>query len=441
MAGRPTGHLSLSREEQARLTELAESKNLRTATRARIILCRATGLSQEETARKLSCSSKRVSRWTVRFRKDRLKALERTSRETETGRLPPREDAPSYETTPGQATVRSVASIAKVSPMTVSRVFHNHPHVREETRNRVLQAAKECGYTSDPELTKLMHHLRKRRIRRIRGIICSLESRSWVPDGGRYFKTLLAGAKSGAEMLGYAWDSFVLEEVLANPANFTRVCYHRGIEGIFIAPAPHTLQNSRLPPNADWGQFSILAATYSIPSPNFHRVVPNHFKNITLLCESLFELGYRRIGLAIPENLDKILFRHISGGYHAFHHDKQLSGMPVPFLYSTSRVAENLQGWFRREKPDAIIASSGMNGLKIAEELKLKIPGPVAIAALALPEGLTAGIDELPEQIGRIAAERLANLMMMRQTGLPSLPTVIMVDGLWRHGESAPARV
>src|SRR5690606_40487216 len=134
--------------------------------------------------------------------------------------------------------------------------------------------------------------------------------------------------------------------------------------------------------------------TYSIQGPTFHRVVPNHFKNVTLLCESLVDLGYRRIGLAIPENLDKRLFHHISGSYLAFHHERKLEAVPI-LLYPTPRHVAELRDWFKQAKPDALIVNSGMNGLKIAEELNLTIPGPVAIAALALPEDLTAGIDEL----------------------------------------------
>jgi LacI family transcriptional regulator len=43
-------------------------------------------------------------------------------------------------------TMRDVASLAKVSPMTVSRVLQNHPTVSAENRERVLVAVKELGY-------------------------------------------------------------------------------------------------------------------------------------------------------------------------------------------------------------------------------------------------------------------------------------------------------
>lgn len=44
------------------------------------------------------------------------------------------------------ATLRDVAKAAGVSPMTVSNVLNNHPHVRAETRERVLTAIDDLGY-------------------------------------------------------------------------------------------------------------------------------------------------------------------------------------------------------------------------------------------------------------------------------------------------------
>jgi LacI family transcriptional regulator len=43
-------------------------------------------------------------------------------------------------------TIDEVASLAKVSPMTVSRVINGHSKVRDSTRERVMQAVRELGY-------------------------------------------------------------------------------------------------------------------------------------------------------------------------------------------------------------------------------------------------------------------------------------------------------
>ncbi len=43
-------------------------------------------------------------------------------------------------------TIQDVAKAAGVSPMTVSHVINHHPHVKNETRERVLRAIDELGY-------------------------------------------------------------------------------------------------------------------------------------------------------------------------------------------------------------------------------------------------------------------------------------------------------
>ena len=44
-------------------------------------------------------------------------------------------------------TIDAVALLAKVSPMTVSRVVNGHGKVRETTRERVMRAVRELRYT------------------------------------------------------------------------------------------------------------------------------------------------------------------------------------------------------------------------------------------------------------------------------------------------------
>jgi LacI family transcriptional regulator len=43
-------------------------------------------------------------------------------------------------------TIKDVAALAGVSPMTVSRVVNGSPRVRADTRQRVLDAVAELGY-------------------------------------------------------------------------------------------------------------------------------------------------------------------------------------------------------------------------------------------------------------------------------------------------------
>lgn len=44
-------------------------------------------------------------------------------------------------------TINEVAALAKVSPMTVSRVVNSNGNVRDATRARVMRAVDKLGYT------------------------------------------------------------------------------------------------------------------------------------------------------------------------------------------------------------------------------------------------------------------------------------------------------
>jgi len=71
MRGRPVSPITLSSEDRFELERRvrASTSSQRDVERARIILARAEGLSQHETAARLNCSAKRVAKWTQRFRR------------------------------------------------------------------------------------------------------------------------------------------------------------------------------------------------------------------------------------------------------------------------------------------------------------------------------------------------------------------------------------
>ena len=70
--------------------------------------------------------------------------------------------------------LRVVAKAAGVSAMTVSRVLRDHPKVSAKMRAQVLKIAQELGYRPDPNVAKLMHHLRLRRKPAFQASICAV---------------------------------------------------------------------------------------------------------------------------------------------------------------------------------------------------------------------------------------------------------------------------
>lgn len=462
MAGRPILQLVLSEAERTELERQADSQNRRQAKRAKIVLYRARGLSQDQTAKKLGCSPDCVGRWTQRFRQAGLNGLvdipgrgrkpktSPTSPSTKPKRHPKKPPRPAStkkpdasnpkkkpepdhaHTLPDSPSIREVAEVARVSMMTVSRALSNHPHVHPRLKQQVLAAARKTGYKPDPELRKLMIHLRKRKALRLQGSICSFEAKAWDKASDSYFSALKQSAKARAESLGFAWETFPLEDFISNPERCSRILYYRGVEGILITPTPLRMNLSKLPDNAHWERFSVVTATSSILSPAFRKVMPDYFRNMMSICSKLEEDGYQRFGLVLARALDKRVQHLYTGAFAAFHLSTQRSMIP-PVLFSHPNGFDTLPEWYHREKPDALIVGSSCIAKEITEELNIPLNGHVPIAAVTLMDDSTAGINERPEDIGAMAAETLGTMIVHHEKGAITKPAVTLVEGEWKN--------
>ncbi|MEV0731551.1 LacI family DNA-binding transcriptional regulator [Polymorphospora sp. NPDC050346] len=104
--------------------------------------------------------------------------------------------------TPGRAVViHDVARLAGVSHQTVSRVLNEHPHVRAETRERVLRAVEQLNYRPNP----LARGLAGRRPRTL-GVV-SFDTLLYGPAA-----TLL-GIERAARAAGYGVNIVTLEQL------------------------------------------------------------------------------------------------------------------------------------------------------------------------------------------------------------------------------------
>lgn len=431
MPGRPISTLNLSNEESRELKAFASTGNRREQLRANIILFRASGMTQQDTAKKLGCSVATVSKWTTHFRESGLKEFWQ-SVESENQQIKPPEQA---------KTLREIAKRCGVSVATVSRVINNLPNVSSDVTRRVRDELEAIGYRPDPELRKLMVHLRKNHSSRLRGGICSLETGGWHQGWDLYFSAVLSGAKAMAETLGFIWESYSMEKFFAHPQKALRLLYNRGINGIFIPPVQFdfSLGHSSLPLEADWGRFSVIVATNSFANTRFRRVVPNQFKNMLLICRSLRDLGYKKLGLILPHALDVIAMRHFSGAFAAFHMEIK-HDMAPPFIYNDPQELisnEKFHEWYSREQPDALILNGELEAEIVNSELGIP-PDEIGMAFWAtLPHTPnTLGINELPETVGSLAIQQLSNMIIHQERGIPSHPTVLMVDGVWRTQEA-----
>ena len=325
-------------------------------------------------------------------------------------------------------TLRQIAALAGVSSMTVSRAIVGRGRIAEATRQRIVQLAREHGYVPDPEIAKLMHHLRGRRAQRFQSLIVGLSTRQ-VDDPEIYFRMICRGAKTRLTERGYGFDHMQISTNPADWAGLQRTLKNRGVEGILILPQAAPINLTHL---LDWSAFCVVAASASATLPGAHRVTPHHFANMLLLCRTLTQQGHRRIGLVIASDHDRRTEHGFTAGV-TWHGLNEAAHFVPPYISRKSDPTE-LRAWFEREKPDVIITSQLSTARTCAAQLRCKLHGPIRFVCTSrLPTRAIqiSGIDERPEIIGAAAADRLASMVERRKPTLTQATQSTLLTGLY----------
>jgi LacI family transcriptional regulator len=336
-----------------------------------------------------------------------------------------------------RATLADVAKLAAVSLMTASYAMRNNPKISRPTRERVQRAARKVGYVPHPEIGRLMHLLRAKRMPSYQATLGFL-SFSHDPQAATHPYTIgvIAGAKSRARTLGYAVDSFNVDSAKLSRTRLTTMLKSRGIRGVLIPPLPAIEDCSQL---LDWSQFSIVAATYSAQNLIVNRVVPHHQNNIMQALAQLRELGFRRPGLVLTGDL----VRRANFAYHATLALHQQLGdfAPIPVVNLSSDHLEQLAGtiepWVQQHRPDVILTAE--NAVQVLRVLLGPRFGSRISVCLLDHSGTDAlpGIHQHPKIIGETAVELLAGQVQRGEVGFEEHPRVTMVEGRWISGKTS----
>lgn len=175
--------------------------------------------------------------------------------------------------------VRDVAAAAGVSTQTVSRVLNDHPHIRPETRERVVAAMAELGY----RVNNAARSLGTATTRTI-GVLAS-DTDLFGPAAG--IAALERAARSAGRWIATAYADGV------DAASVTEAAEHllaQGVDGIVLV-APHTTAIEALG-----------VARPGVPIVSLHGAATvaggaqRQAEGAALAVEHLVALGHRRIG-------------------------------------------------------------------------------------------------------------------------------------------------
>ena len=189
------------------------------------------------------------------------------------------------------ATITDVARLANVSTATVSRVLSGGGGARDETRDRVLVAARELGYRP----SGVARSLRQRATRTLGLIVTDIEN--------PFFPELVRTVEDAAREQGYAILLCNASDDPEREAGYLELLVDRWVDGVVIAASSLGVRHR------EW----LLAAPLPIVLVNsvdraidLPTIASDSILGGRLATEHLLELGHRRFGIitAGPRNLD-----------------------------------------------------------------------------------------------------------------------------------------
>lgn len=271
-------------------------------------------------------------------------------------------------------TLKDIAEHVGVSISTVSRVLNNDPskHIKEETRNKILIAAKELNYVSRNRANKLF--------RTVGCIVSVIQNKYNHP----YFSPILAGIEKKLLEYGYLLKYVLTAQDLHSPAIMKNFVQDAALTGMIIVEGiPSNLYKTikEVVPTV----IGIDVADPTIPIISYDRK-----EAAKKAVNHLIEQGHKKIGFIGGVGLTGKL--ETEKRYRGYKEAMWEAGLEInpnfvinanwDVAKSYSRVKALLN---RNEIPTAIFAASDMlaiSAMKAVTESGLHIPNDIAFIGL-----------------------------------------------------------
>ncbi len=268
-----------------------------------------------------------------------------------------------------------VARLANVSQSAVSRTFSPGGSVSEETRARVLEAAKTLGYRPNVIARAMISG----RSRLIAIMVAYLDN--------QFYPVVLEQMSRALQERGYQVLLFMTDT--GNQDQVVQKMLQYQVEGIVMASA--TLSSSLARECADTGTPVVMFNRY-VPSSPTSSVTSDNIEGARQLAHFLIAGGHRRIAFIAGQE-DSSTSRDREAGFYKGLAERgmTLAGRAVGG-YSFEGAAAAARGLLSgRDRPDAVFVANDHMAFSVMDvvrgELRLRIPEDISIV----------GYDDVPE--------------------------------------------
>jgi LacI family transcriptional regulator len=322
-----------------------------------------------------------------------------------------------------EVTIYDIARALSISPSTVSRGLKDHPHIRKETKKKILAVSKEMGYRRN----KFASNLRQNRTHTLGVVVPKLDS--------YFMATAISGIEKITNKSGYNLIISQSQESARKEIASVSTLFNSRVDGLLVSLACDTK-------NLD--HFQVL----------FKKGIPVVFFDRVFECEGCasvvidnFKAGYETVNHLISQGCRRIV--HLGGntlrnvyadrfrGYKQALDDNGI-GFNEKYVFlsdlSVGSISEAVKKILSmNELPDGIFASNDSTAVSAMVALKragIRIPEDIAVAGFnnepvsqVIQPNLTT-INYPAQEIGEIAATTLINKLNNSQT--VNLSTIIL---------------
>ena len=275
------------------------------------------------------------------------------------------------------ATVRDVAKLAGVSPITVSRVINNASYISQETRGRVEEAIRQLGYVPNT----LARSLRLRQTNTLALVLTDITNPFWT--------TVARGVEDAASDAGFNVILCNTDESEVEQEKYLNVLLKKRVDGVLLVPVRCTretvqfIQSQNVP---------LVVIDRHIPGVNIDSVRCDLEGGGYALVRLLLAQGHRRVAmLSGPQGVSSADDR--VAGYRRALAEAGLDHQNEFIFYGEFNQQSGYEMMQKAleagPRPTAIFAANNfitMGAFKAVRDAGLKVPEDMALV----------GFDDLP---------------------------------------------
>ncbi|MCQ6561022.1 LacI family DNA-binding transcriptional regulator [Paenibacillus mendelii] len=307
-----------------------------------------------------------------------------------------------------KVTSNDVAKKAGVSQATVSRVINNYSFVRESTREKVLQAIEEMGFTPD----QVARSLNMRKTGTIGLIVGDISN----PFFSETAKVIIGEAReSGFDVIISDTDHSD-----QNLGKAIQTLIGKRVDGMLIGSVGRFDTNVQQLVDK---RFPLVMYNTRLDRDDCNYVVINNVKGARVAMKHLLDLGHQKIAYISGNTKYSTLYDRLNG----YHETIKKQGLPFrqDYVYDGELTVAGLQRflqtpWQDEERPTAFFASNDQIALLLMEaalSLGIRVPEDISIIGFdnisysAKPFIQLTTVSQQHRRMASLALEKLIQLM------------------------------